>query len=281
MKRLIDVAAINAMKAEGKNIVYVDRDTLLTPAARDAISTNGMMLKEGACPVPEMTLSASCCQEQKPVVSAESPKEEVSAELIFKVLSCLQDSGLLKGMLDACSGVCKPYDAEYDPAGFKLIRGGSIKTEVLDTGDPALFPIFCMGAVHGGDYRGGVRHGDRDAARQGRLPGYRHEYPERLFRCQPVHGCAGGAVYFLHQPFRPAGFGDCGDEQLAWQAGRGRGDGHDELRDARHERGGWDRVRDPHWLRGDKGVFCRASVWTCWYCLLRCWIGEKSSWPSA
>ena len=137
MKRLIDVAAINAMKAEGKNIVYVDRDTLLTPAARDAISTNGMMLKEGACPVPEMTLSASCCQEQKPVVSAESPKEEVSAELIFKVLSCLQDSGLLKGMLDACSGVCKPYDAEYDPAGFKLIRGGSIKTEVLDTGDPA------------------------------------------------------------------------------------------------------------------------------------------------
>ena len=51
MKRLIDVAAINAMKAEGKNIVYVDRDTLLTPAARDAISTNGMMLKEGACPV--------------------------------------------------------------------------------------------------------------------------------------------------------------------------------------------------------------------------------------
>ena len=43
----------------------------------------------------------------------------------------------------------------------------------------------------------------------------RHEHPERLFRCQPVHGCAGGAVYFLHQPFRPAGFGDCGDEQLA------------------------------------------------------------------
>ena len=40
MKRLIDVAAINAMKAEGKNIVYVDRDTLLTPAARDAISTD-------------------------------------------------------------------------------------------------------------------------------------------------------------------------------------------------------------------------------------------------
>lgn len=136
MKKLIDVAAVNAMKAEGKSIVYVDGDTLLTPAARDAINTNGMTIQEGCCPVPETTLSASCCQSQETAAVAESPKEEVNADLIFKVLSRLQESGLLKGMLDACATGCKPYDAEYDPAGFKLIRGDSIKTEVLDTGNP-------------------------------------------------------------------------------------------------------------------------------------------------
>ncbi len=125
----------------------------------------------------------------------------------------------------------------------------------MDTGDTALFPILRMGVVYGRDHRGGVRHGDRDAARQGRLPGHRHEHPERLFRCQPVHGCAGGAVYFLHQPFRPAGFGDCGDEQLAGKAGRGRGDGNDELRDARRKRGGRHRVRDPDRLRCGKNIF--------------------------
>lgn len=136
MKKLIDVAAVNAMKAEGKSIVYVDGNTLLTPAARDAIHTNDMTIQEGCCPVPETTLSASCCQDQKQEEEAKRPKEEVSADLIFKVLSRLQESGLLKGMLDACAAGSKPYDAEYDPAGFKLIRGGSIRTEVLDTGNP-------------------------------------------------------------------------------------------------------------------------------------------------
>ena len=136
MKKLIDVAAVNAMKAEGKSVIYINGDTLLTPAAKDAISANGMVLKEEECPAPEMTLSASCCQNKEPFPAKESSKGEVSAELIFKVLSRLQENGLLKGMLDACSGICKPYDAECDPAGFKLVRGDSIKTEVLDTGDP-------------------------------------------------------------------------------------------------------------------------------------------------
>lgn len=137
MKKLIDVAAVNAIKAEGKNIVYVDGDTLLTPAARDAINTNGMTIQEGCCLVPETTLSASCCQNREPSVTGGDSKEEVSAELIFKVLSRLQDSGLLKDMLNVCGAGCKPYDAEVDPAGFKLVRGDSIRTEVLDTGDPS------------------------------------------------------------------------------------------------------------------------------------------------
>ena len=137
MKKLIDVAAVNAMKGEGKSIIYIDRDTLVTPAARDAIDTNGMTIKEGCDPAPETTMSASCCQDQGAVQEGKSPKNEVSADLIFHVLSRLQESGLLKGMLDACVSGSKPYDAEYDPAGFKLIRGDSIRTEVLDTGIPA------------------------------------------------------------------------------------------------------------------------------------------------
>lgn len=52
MKKLIDVAAVNAMKGEGKSIIYIDRDTLVTPAARDAIDTNGMTIKEGCDPAP-------------------------------------------------------------------------------------------------------------------------------------------------------------------------------------------------------------------------------------
>ena len=137
MKNLIAGAAVNAMKEEGRSIVYIDRDTLVTPAARDAINTNGMTVQEGCSPVPEATMSAFCCQGQESTAEGGSPKKEVSAELIFNVLSHLQESGLLKDMLDACVSGSKPYDAAYDPAGFKLICGDSIKTEVLDTGIPA------------------------------------------------------------------------------------------------------------------------------------------------
>lgn len=136
MKKLIDVAAVNAMKAEGKTVVYVDADTLLTPAARDAINTNGMTIQEGCCPVPETTMSASCCQDSAPTAAA-APAGEINADLIFKVLSRLQEKGLLNGLLDACTTSSKPYAAEYDAAGFKLVRGDTVKTEVLETGDPA------------------------------------------------------------------------------------------------------------------------------------------------
>ena len=60
MKRLIDVAAVNEMKANGQSIVYTDGNTLLTPAAMDAINANGMTIEEGACPAAKETPSASC-----------------------------------------------------------------------------------------------------------------------------------------------------------------------------------------------------------------------------
>lgn len=134
MKKLIDVAAVNAMKAEGKTTVYVDGDTLITPAARDAISSGGMTIQEGSCPVPETTLSASCCQKSG---EAGAPAGEVDPELIYRVLLHMQKNGRLQELLDACSPERRAYQAEYDAAGFKLVRGGSIRTEILDTGDPA------------------------------------------------------------------------------------------------------------------------------------------------
>ena len=118
MKRLIDVAAVNEMKANGQSIVYTDGNTLLTPAAMDAINANGMTVKEGACPAAKETPSASCCQDHK-TAAAKAPEGEVSADLIFKVLSSLSKSGLLNDMLVACGADSKPYEAEYDPAGFK------------------------------------------------------------------------------------------------------------------------------------------------------------------
>lgn len=159
MKRLIDAAAVNAMKAEGQSVVYKDGNTLLTPAALDAIKANGMTLKEGACPIAKETPSASCCQDRKIVAEAGGPEGEVSADLIFKVLSRLSKSGLLDDMLAACGADSKPYEAEYDPAGFKLIRGSSVRTEVLDTGNPAQAGKVNFKEIIGADDRSSISAG--------------------------------------------------------------------------------------------------------------------------
>ena len=150
MKRLIDVAAVNEMKANGQSIVYTDGNTLLTPAAMDAINANGMTIEEGACPA---------AKEDHKTAAAGDPGGEVSADLIFKVLSSLSKSGLLNDMLAACGADSKPYEAEYDPAGFKLIRGSSVRTEVLDTGDPAQAGKVNYREIIGADDRSSIAAG--------------------------------------------------------------------------------------------------------------------------
>ena len=132
MKKLIDLTVVNAMKEEGKTMIYIDENTLLTPSARDAIEENQITIQEvHALQTPETTISASCCTENVPETKN---KNEVSADLIFQVLSRLQENGMLKGILDSCQTPCQSYQAEYDPAGFKLIRGNTIHTEILETG---------------------------------------------------------------------------------------------------------------------------------------------------
>ncbi len=131
MKKLIDVVAVENLKAEGKNIVYVDGNTLLTPAARDAIINNDMVIKE---------------------------ESTISATLIFNVLSKLQESGLLNGILEAC-GMNKNYESQCDIAGFKLVKGNSIKTEVLETGDPKQYGKVNYREIIGSDDKSSMAAG--------------------------------------------------------------------------------------------------------------------------
>ncbi len=102
MKKLIDVAAVNIMKAEGKTVVHVDGNTLITPAARDEISKNDMIIQEGEERLesresfPETRLPDSDVPETEKERVTESSEDEVSVAQIFKVLSYLHKTGLLQ-----------------------------------------------------------------------------------------------------------------------------------------------------------------------------------------
>ena len=101
MKKLIDVAAVKQLRAEGKEVVNVDKNTLITPAARDEISKYEMRIQEGEDDkinqnaTMKNQLSSPQIQKERTVIQEDSTKE-ISIEMIFNVLSYLHKTGLLQ-----------------------------------------------------------------------------------------------------------------------------------------------------------------------------------------
>lgn len=151
MKKLIDVAYVNNLQAEGKTVVYVDDNTLITPAARDRIVNLEMKIENGtepeaaSEPAPAPTPAPAQAPVTSDVVAAPAAASncdtvdcgDVDVTLMLKVLAKLQEKGLLNGLIEACKKDSKPYSADYDDAGFKLIHGNTVQMEMLDTGNPS------------------------------------------------------------------------------------------------------------------------------------------------
>ncbi len=132
MKRLICAKDVETLGKQGQKVFYIDEDTLVTPSAKDAARACGMTFStETPAPV--------CCA--APAPAAEPAKAcsdgEIDKDMIYNVLKALADKGLLQGVLDgtACSG--KPYTAEHDACGLKIVRGNTVQYDVLDTGNPS------------------------------------------------------------------------------------------------------------------------------------------------
>lgn len=127
MKKLICAREIEGLAKEGKKVMYIDSDTIVTPSAKDAAIANGIEFSTEA-PVCETT----CCETGKTDVDG------MDSDMVFQVLKAMMDKGLLQGVLDSLTNQPqKPYAAEFDKCGLKLVRGNSVKYEVLDTGNPS------------------------------------------------------------------------------------------------------------------------------------------------
>jgi ethanolamine utilization protein EutQ len=146
MKKLISVKNVEDAEKQGKKVLYIGSDTIITPSAKDAARNCGIEFStdEAVCE------TKSCCEEKasEPVKTCEQKTscEGMASELakaceggidvdvIYKVFKAMMDKGLLNGILDSVSN--KPYISEIDPCGLKIVRGNSVKMEVLDTGNP-------------------------------------------------------------------------------------------------------------------------------------------------
>ena len=130
MKKLICAKDVEAVVKEGKKVLYIDCDTIVTPSAKDAAKSAGIELSTDA---PAAVPAAVCCEAKAEAVKAAGV--EIDSNMIYNVLKLMMEKGLLQGVFEGQPDL--PYIAERDSSGLKIVRGGSVKYEVLDTGNPA------------------------------------------------------------------------------------------------------------------------------------------------
>lgn len=152
MKTLLTEKSIRDIIARGEKCVCIDENTIVTPAAKDVIKYEGLeVVDKVAAPTPTPTCS-SAVQTPSATMSASVPAAEpaapapaapaaggeaLSSEMIYNALKKMTEQGLLKDFLENLGQASDaPYTAEH-ANGFKLVRGGGIKMEVLELDNPA------------------------------------------------------------------------------------------------------------------------------------------------
>ncbi|WP_342429384.1 cupin domain-containing protein [Neobacillus sp. FSL H8-0543] len=123
MRKLICIKDVEAFEKQGQKIVYIESNTIITPAARDAAKVSGI----------EFSYEKKACESISPV-HEKTGTGEIDSNMIYAVLKSMMDKGLLKGLLDNIPVL--PYQAERDSGGLKVVRGNSVKFDVFDTGNP-------------------------------------------------------------------------------------------------------------------------------------------------
>jgi ethanolamine utilization protein EutQ len=124
MKKLICAKDVEDLEKQGQKVMFIDRKTIITPAAKDAAKVFGIEFStEKKCGGSEISNLAN------------SSSGKIDSQMIYTVLKALADKGMLKGLLENLPTA--PYVAERDGDGLKLVRGNSVKFDVFDTGNPS------------------------------------------------------------------------------------------------------------------------------------------------
>ncbi|AOY74593.1 cupin domain-containing protein [Clostridium formicaceticum] len=128
MKKLICAKDVEVAEGQGKKVIYIDSNTIITPSAKDVAQ---------ACGIAFSTETPTCeekATEAKVSEAVKACEDGLDSEMIYKLLKAMMDQGLLNGILDSI--VNPKYVAESAFNGLKVIRGNSVKFDVFDTGDP-------------------------------------------------------------------------------------------------------------------------------------------------
>lgn len=115
VKKLICLSDVKAAGEKGESRIYIDDQTIITPAAKDYAKAANILFVEGK--VMDNT-------------SIIPDLSGLTKEDLYNILKVLVEHGLLEVPR-------KKYDSECLPCGFKVVRGNSLCLDPLDskTGD--------------------------------------------------------------------------------------------------------------------------------------------------
>ena len=123
MKTLICAKDVETAQSQGKKVIYIDSNTIITPSAQDMAKAY------------EIEFSQKIVSEARSSGIAKACDGTLDSEMIYNLLKTMMEQGLLSGIIDSLKST-KPYTEETAGNGAKVVRGDSVKFDVFDTGNP-------------------------------------------------------------------------------------------------------------------------------------------------
>ncbi|WP_106767089.1 cupin domain-containing protein [Paenibacillus faecalis] len=120
MKKLICAADVEKWVDTGQKRCCIDSNTIVTPAAWDKAKELGLEFTDAPCET--LGVDAAGCETQ----------DDLDMNAIYKFFKILSEKGLVEKLLEL--DPAPPYQAETDSAGFKLVRGQTVKMDACSTG---------------------------------------------------------------------------------------------------------------------------------------------------
>ncbi|MBM7854165.1 ethanolamine utilization protein EutQ [Desulfohalotomaculum tongense] len=129
MKKLVCANEVQTASEKGQRILYVDSDTIITPAAKDLAKELGVEFAAGSSAAGNHTGKGS-----GPPKKA-GRKNEIDRDLIYQIIKAVLTSGCLASVPVPSHEL--PFLTDGDPkSGLKIVRGRTVKYETFNTGDP-------------------------------------------------------------------------------------------------------------------------------------------------
>ena len=123
MKKLICASDMDIVVESGKKSFYIEKNSIVTPSAYDIAKENGIKISDNK---KEEKI-------EKDIKQVDTFKDFDMSKMI-DVFKSMMSEGLLEEMLkELLKQNSKKYSSEIDESGVKLIRGNTVKMDLLKT----------------------------------------------------------------------------------------------------------------------------------------------------